>query len=68
MYDCFILYSPRSGKIDFEIHTIAVKAYKERSPVSHNLTGDHLFQQKGDMPYGQIQIQIGTSLSCRGVP
>lgn len=45
-----------------------MKAYKEQSPVSHNLTGDHLFKQKGDMPYGQIQIQIGTSLSCRGVP
>ena len=45
-----------------------MKAYKEQSPVRNHLTGDHLFQQKGDMPYGQIQIQIGTSLSRRGVP
>ena len=45
-----------------------MKAYKEQSPVSSHLTGDYLFKQKGDMPYGQIQIQIGTSLSCGGVP
>ena len=45
-----------------------MKAYKEQSPVRYELTGDYLFQQKGDMPYEQIQIQIGTSLSCRGVP
>lgn len=26
-----------------------MKAYKEQSPVRHNLTGDYLFQQKGDV-------------------
>lgn len=26
-----------------------MKAYKEQSPVRHNLTGDYLFKQKGDV-------------------